>query len=85
MPVLLVSTWIYIRRGHRHSCQRPSRLVGALLLPGVVPVRLGDGVGDCHDVANLAKESVFLLYLSILGERKLCLFQGVAFFTFGYC
>ena len=25
VSVLLVSTWIYIRRGHRHSGQRPSR------------------------------------------------------------
>ena len=32
---------------------------------GVVPVGSGDGVGDCHDVANLpcVRLFIFLLYL----------------------
>ena len=27
---------------------------------GVVPVGLGDGVGDCHDAADLSREPLFL-------------------------
>ena len=27
---------------------------------GVVPVGLGDGVGDCHDVANFVEKCLFM-------------------------
>ena len=33
---------------------------------GVVPAGLGDGVGDCHDVANLPRVCLFIS----LGERE---------------
>ena len=56
VSVLLVSTWIHIRRGHRYSVLPPR---------GVVPVGLGDGVGDCHDVANLSKECLLITLLYI--------------------
>ena len=46
-----VSTWIHIRRGHRRSGRRLSR--PAVCLLGVVLVGSGDGVGDCHDAADL--------------------------------
>ena len=52
VSVLLVSTWIHIRRGHRHSGQRCTSPLG------VVPVGLGDGVGDCHDVVNFLEKTL---------------------------
>ena len=53
----------------------------------VVPVGLGDGVGDCHDVANLLRVCLFisLLYLFFLGNIFLKrYFFGECFFTAGY-
>ena len=86
VSVLLVSTWIHIRRGHRHSGQRPSRSAAYFLL-GVVPVGLGDGVGDCHDVANLPWVSFYFLFYLLWG-LNFTLFQGIVFFyiffTAGY-
>ena len=34
---------------------------------GVVPVGLGDGVGDCHDVANLPSVCLFISLLYLFG------------------
>ena len=55
---------------------------------GVVPAGLWDGVGDCHDVANLPKVCLFisLLYL-FLGTSCTFLFKEYDyefFFTAGY-
>ena len=38
---------------------------GAPPLPGSCPLGRGDGVGDCHDAANLPRERLFIspLYL----------------------
>ena len=52
VSVLLVSTWINIRRRLRHSGQRPSC--------SVVHAGLEDGVGDCHDVANIPRVCLFI-------------------------
>ena len=63
VTALLVSTWIHIRKGHRYSGQRlfsvhPARRFSSPL--GVVPVGSGEGVGDCHDAANLLNERLFI-------------------------
>ena len=42
---------------------------------GVVPVGLGDGVGDCHDFANFL-ENVLLPHLYLILEKTLLFFQG---------
>ena len=44
---------------------------------GVVPAGLGDGVGDCHDVANLPKECLFISPLYLLWRINLTLFFRV--------
>ena len=52
----------------------------------VVPVGLGDGAGDCHDVANLPRRAFFLFPFLFVGEN-FTLFQGkVSYFlcTAGY-
>ena len=46
---------------------------------GVVPVGLGDGVGHCHDAANLPKE-LFFCPLVFFSEQKTLLF----FLEFGF-
>ena len=61
-----VSTWIHIRRGHRHSFQRPTAR-RCTSLPEVVPVGSGDDVGDCHDAANLPRERLFISPLYLFG------------------
>ena len=44
---------------------------------GVVPAGLGDGVGDCHDAANLPKVCLFVsLVYSIGGDKTLLFFSG---------
>ena len=53
----------------------PSR--GVLPL-GVVPAGLGDGVGDCHDVANLPRVCLFLFF-TFMGDKP-CSFFRVCFF-----
>ena len=52
----------------------------------VVPFGSGEGAGDCHDVANLPKECLFisLLYLFFGGEN-FTLFSRVWFLLFVYC
>ena len=56
VSVLLVSTWIFALGGGIVTVVsvHPARRCTSPL--GVVLVGLGDGVGDCHDVANLPKE-----------------------------
>ena len=46
---------------------------------GVVPAGLGDGVGDCHDVANLPRVCLFISLLNLLWEIDLTFFQGMVF------
>ena len=47
---------------------------------GVVPVGLGDGVGDCHDVANLPRKvSFYFPCISLVGRNTLLFFSGVRF------
>ena len=52
---------------------------------GVVPAGLGDGVGDCHDVAELPR-GVFFYFpcVSLLGEQRdmLLLFQEYVLWDF---
>ena len=42
----------------------------------VVPIGSGDGVGDCHDVANLPKECLFISLLYFLLEKSMLFLQG---------
>ena len=75
VSVLLVSTWIHIRRGHRHSGKRPSR--SAVYFPSwVVPVGSVDGVGDCHDVANFLEKWFFISLVVHFGKKTLLFFSG---------
>ena len=56
---LLVSTWIHTRTVISvHPARRGTSPLG------VVPAGLGDGVGRCHDVANLPR--VCLFYFSFV-------------------
>ena len=49
---------------------------------GVVPVGSGDGVGDCHDVANLPRVCLFISLFYLFWEINLTLFFRVWFFHF---
>ena len=46
---------------------------------GVVPAGLGDGVGDCHDVAILPRVCLFisLFYLFFLGNMLYSFFKSI--------
>ena len=59
VSVLLVSTWIHIGRGA--SSQLSASIPPGGAPPLVVPVGSGDGVGDCHDAANLPWERLFIV------------------------
>ena len=52
---------------------------------GVVPVGLGDGVGDCHDVANLPRVCLFISLLFLFGGKNFTLFYRVWLLVFLYC
>ena len=41
---------------------------------GVVPVGLGDGVGACHDVANLPRKVSFLFPFHVFFDENPCSF-----------
>ena len=43
----------------------------------VVPVGLGDGVGHCHDVANLPEKCLFDSLVYLFGEKTLLLSKGM--------
>ena len=59
VTAFLVSTWIHIWRGHRHSGQRASR--STVHFPSRGPARwVGRRLGDCHDAATLQKEGLFV-------------------------
>ena len=46
---------------------------------GVLPVGLGDGVGDCHDVANLPKGASFYFpCISFLGNKSYSFSESTA-------
>ena len=54
---------------------------------GVVPVGLGEGVGDCHDVANLPRVRLFISLVYLFGGTNYILFSRVwflFFFSAGY-
>ena len=46
---------------------------------GVVPVGLGDGVGDCHDAAILQRAGLFIFPLVFSGGENYGLCSGVCF------
>ena len=46
---------------------------------GVVPAGLGDGVGDCHDVANLPKVCLFISHFSFSGDKPYSFLKGYDF------
>ena len=80
VSVLLVSTWINIRRGHRHSGQRSSCSV--VHFPSRGRARwVGDGVGDCHDVTNLPR---VCLSFPLFWVKNFTLFFRVRFLVFLY-
>ena len=62
VSVLLVSTWIHIRRGHIVTVVSVDPARWCTSPRGVVPAWLGDGVGDCHDVANLPRVCLFISF-----------------------
>ena len=78
MFVLLVSTWIHIRRGHHHSGQRPSCSVVHFPFRGVLLAGLGDGVGDCHDAA--VSQKVFFPLKLFQVELTMLFFKGYGLF-----
>ena len=49
---------------------------------GVVPVGLGDGVGDCHDVASFLEKCIFISLFYLFGRTNFSLFSGVSFLFF---
>ena len=51
---------------------------------GVVPVGLGDGVGDCHDVANVLGKCLFCPFHFFLAEKNALFFSVYGFFLFLY-
>ena len=71
MSVCLVSTWIHIRRA---SSQWSASILlgGALPLSGSCPLGWGEGVGDCHDAADLQKVFLFPL-CTFLSEKTMLL------------
>ena len=84
VSVLLFSTWIYIRRGIVTVVSaHPARRCTSPL--GVVPVGLGDGVGDCHDVANLPRKRSFYFPFVFLWGKNFTLFLRVWFLIFVHC
>ena len=52
---------------------------------GVVPAGLGDGVGDCHDAANLPEKCLLIFLFYLFGRRKLYSFSRVWFLMFLFC
>ena len=44
---------------------------------GVVPAGLGEGVGDCHDVANFPRVCLFISLVYLFGGTNYTLFSGV--------
>ena len=48
----------------------------------VVPVGLGDGVGHCHDVANLLGKCLSISLQSFFGGELYSFFQGMVLFSY---
>ena len=77
VSVLLFSTWIYIRREHRHSGQRPSRSAAYFSSRG--PLGWGRALATVT-TSPISLESVFLfLFFIFLGEQSLLFFYGYDF------
>ena len=49
---------------------------------GVGPVGLGDGVGDCHDVANFLERCLCISLVFHFGRENFTLFSGQGFLYF---
>ena len=47
---------------------------------GVVPVGLGDGVGDCHDAALRQRRGLFYFPFNLSKGEKLCFIKGMVYF-----
>ena len=81
LSVLLVGTWIHIGRA---QCTvvgvYPARRCTSPL--GVVPVGLGGGVCDCHDVANFLEKWLFISVVFHCGGVNFTLFPRVVFLFF---
>ena len=82
VTALLVSTWIHIRGIVTVISVHPAWRCTSPR--GVVPFGLGDGAGDCHDVANLPKECLFFPFV-FLWEKNFTLFLKVWFLIFEHC
>ena len=70
VSVLLVGTLINTRRGHRYGGQRPSCSVVHFPSRGRA-AGLGDGVGHCHDVAELPRVCLFISPVYLFWGNKL--------------
>ena len=81
MSVLLVGTLINIREGGEGGgivtvvSVHPARWCTSPL--GVVPAVLGEGVGDCHDVANLPRVRLFISLVYLFWRTSYTLFSRV--------
>ena len=77
---LLVSTWIRIWSGivtvvGVHPAQRCTSPYG------IVPVGSGDGVGDCHDVADLHRERLFISLFIFFKGKTMLFFREYGLFS----
>ena len=80
---LLVSTWIHIWRGVVTVVDvQPTRRSTSSC--GVVPVGLGDGVGDCHDATVLQEEGLFNFPFDLFKGVELCSFYKSVVFILVY-
>ena len=82
VTALLVSTWIHIRREHRHSDQRPSR--SAVYFPSRGSCPLGWGTAcwfTCRDAANLLGKCLFI-YFFFLKKKTLLFEKGMVLFIY---
>ena len=75
LSVLLVSTWIHVRRGHRNSGQRPSRSAVYLPSRGRGPLSRGTALATVT-TSPISQESVFYFPFLSFWRNKLYSFQG---------
>ena len=71
-------------RGQKTMEEATSQLLASMSPLGVVPAGLGDGVGHCHDVANLPRVCLFISLVYLFGGTSYTLFSRVCFFVFFY-
>ena len=82
VSVLLVGTWIHIRRGGIVTVVSVQLARWCTSPLGVVPAGLGEGVGLCHDVAKLPKVCLFISLFYLLGRICFTLVSRVRFWVF---